>query len=30
MKIIKTELEGVYTIELQVFGNSRGWFMGAI
>lgn len=27
MNIIKTELEGVYIVEPQVFGDSRGWFM---
>ncbi|MCL2062537.1 MAG: dTDP-4-dehydrorhamnose reductase [Firmicutes bacterium] len=27
MKITQTELEGVYVIEPQVFGDSRGWFM---
>ncbi len=27
MKVIKTELEGVYIVEPQVFGDSRGWFM---
>lgn len=27
MNIIRTELEGVYIIEPQVFGDHRGWFM---
>ncbi len=27
MNITKTTLEGVYIIEPQVFGDSRGWFM---
>jgi len=27
MKITETELEGVYIIEPQVFGDVRGWFM---
>lgn len=26
MNILKTELEGAYIIEPQVFGDSRGWF----
>ena len=27
MTIIKTELEGAYILEPQVFGDNRGWFM---
>ncbi|MBO4400596.1 MAG: dTDP-4-dehydrorhamnose 3,5-epimerase [Selenomonadaceae bacterium] len=27
MPVIKTELKGVFIIEPQVFGDSRGWFM---
>lgn len=27
MNVIKTDIEGVYIIEPQVFGDSRGWFM---
>ena len=27
MRVIKTDLKGVYIIEPQVFGDSRGWFM---
>lgn len=27
MNVIKTQLDGVYIIEPQVFGDSRGWFM---
>ena len=27
MKISKTELEGAFVIEPDVFGDSRGWFM---
>ena len=27
MKLIKTEIEGVYIVEPQVFGDERGWFM---
>lgn len=27
MNVIKTEIDGVYIIEPQVFGDSRGWFM---
>lgn len=27
MQIIKTKLEGAYTIEPKVFGDLRGWFM---
>jgi len=27
MKVTETKLEGVYIIEPQVFGDSRGWFM---
>ena len=26
MKVIKTELDGAYIIEPQVFGDNRGWF----
>ncbi len=27
MKIVKTDVPGVYILEPQVFGDSRGWFM---
>lgn len=27
MKITKTEIEGLYIVEPQVFGDNRGWFM---
>lgn len=27
MKVIHTEIEGVYIVEPQVFGDERGWFM---
>lgn len=27
MKLLETELEGVYIIEPRVFGDERGWFM---
>lgn len=27
MKLINTDLEGVYIVEPQVFGDARGWFM---
>lgn len=27
MNIIKTDIKGVYIVEPQVFGDSRGWFM---
>lgn len=27
MKVIKTEIDGVYIVEPQVFGDERGWFM---
>ncbi len=27
MNVIKTDIDGVYIIEPQVFGDSRGWFM---
>ena len=27
MPVIKTELKGVFIVEPQVFGDSRGWFM---
>ncbi len=27
MKVIQTELDGVYVIEPEVFGDHRGWFM---
>lgn len=27
MKAIKTKLEGVYILEMDVFGDARGWFM---
>ena len=27
MKVIKTEIDGVYVVEPQVFGDERGWFM---
>lgn len=27
MNVIKTDIEGVYIIDPQVFGDSRGWFM---
>lgn len=27
MNVIKTDIEGVYIIEPQVFGDNRGWFM---
>lgn len=27
MKVIKTEIEDLYIIEPQIFGDSRGWFM---
>ncbi|NME35833.1 MULTISPECIES: dTDP-4-dehydrorhamnose 3,5-epimerase [Fusobacterium] len=26
MKVIKTDIEGVYIIEPQIFGDNRGWF----
>jgi dTDP-4-dehydrorhamnose 3,5-epimerase len=27
VKVIETELEGLYVVEPQVFGDARGWFM---
>lgn len=27
MKVTKTEIEGLYVVEPQVFGDHRGWFM---
>jgi dTDP-4-dehydrorhamnose 3,5-epimerase len=27
MNVIKTEIEGLYILEPQVFGDNRGWFM---
>ena len=27
MKVTETEIKGVYIIEPEVFGDSRGWFM---
>ncbi len=27
MKVVKTDLDGVFIVEPQVFGDNRGWFM---